>query len=590
MDIALTDSRLASLGANVIANAYAKYHEKRRSIDWRAKTRFEKRQWAESHADSVKKLELYRVSIDEAIDEIDKLLDGRIHETQLWMGIKAVFSNHIAERHDWEVAETFFNSVTRRIFTTVGVDPHIEFVDTDFATPPTTAGSVVYSEYTNNSGTLTGLINSILDDYPFDTEYEDRERDVCLIAARLHDSLSNLGIPAEVPKATMLKPVFYRGRAAYLVGRVAASGTDLPFVICLDNPQGTIVVDAVILDENQASILFSFAYSYFRVLTDRPHDVVQFLQSIMPRKRSAELYISLGYNKHGKTELYRNLLHHLAHSDDHFELAAGVPGMVMIVFTLPSYDLVFKVIRDRFAKPKDVTRRDVMDKYRLVFRHDRAGRLIDAQEFEHLKFRRTRFSEELLGELGSEAANSVEITPDYVIVRHAYIERRLVPLNVYVRNVDEQAGRAAIRDYGQAIKDLMATNIFPGDLLLKNFGVTRHGRVVFYDYDELCLLTDCKFRRIPPATAIEDQLSAETWFSVGDHDVFPEQFPEFLGLTGPLREEFISHHGDLFDIAIWRKAQESHRVENLIRIFPYPQSIRLQPSRGTTSEHESSTR
>jgi isocitrate dehydrogenase kinase/phosphatase len=342
----------------------------------------------------------------------------------------------------------------------------------------------------------------------------------------------------------------------------------------------------VILDENLASILFSFAYSYFRVLTDRPYDVVQFLRGMMPRKRSAELYISLGYNKHGKTELYRDLLHHLAHTEDRFEVAEGVPGMVMIVFTMPSYDLVFKVIRDRFAKPKDVTRRDVMAKYSLVFRHDRAGRLIDAQEFEHLKFRRERFSEALVADLAREASKSVEVTQEHVIIRHAYIERRLVPLNLYLNKVDEQAGAAAIRDYGQAIKDLMATNIFPGDLLLKNFGVTRHGRVVFYDYDELCLLTDCKFRRIPPAEAVEDQMAAETWFSVGDHDVFPEQFPEFLGVTGRLREEFVADHSDLFDVKLWKEAQKSHRDGKLIRIFPYPPSVRFDQNHDKLQQTE----
>ena len=574
MATTFTDSRLASLGASMIASAYARYQKKRRRIDERAKTRFEQGEWAATQADSVEKLELYRIVIGEVVDEIRALMKERIHESQLWMGIKAVFSSQIAERHDWELAETFFNSVTRRIFTTVGVDPQIEFVDTDFETPPTKAGGVEYSIYENNRS-LPELIETILDDYPFAAEYEDRQRDVSLITARVEESLSGLELPTHVERAVMLKPVFYRGRAAYLVGRILVGGQELPFVIGLDNPRGTIVVDAVILDENLASILFSFAYSYFRVLTDRPHDVVEFLKGIMPLKRPAELYISLGYNKHGKTELYRDLLHHLANSSDRFEIAEGVPGMVMIVFTMPGYDLVFKVIRDRFAKPKDVTRRQVMEKYRLVFRHDRAGRLIDAQEFEHLKFRRERFSASLLADLTREAAKSVEVTEEHVIIRHAYIERRLVPLNLYVNNVDEESGRAAIRDYGQAIKDLMATNIFPGDLLLKNFGVTRHGRVVFYDYDELCLLTDCKFRRIPPAQAVEDEMAAETWFSVGDHDVFPEQFPELLGLSGALREEFLALHRDLFDVELWRKMQKCHRDGNLIRIFPYPQGVRL---------------
>ncbi len=575
MPTTLTDSRLASLGAALIAKSYARYQQKRREIDQRAKMRFEKRQWRGSHADAVEKLELYRIVIGDVVTQLHELTRNRIHDAPLWTGIKAVFSSQIAERHDWELAETFFNSVTRRIFTTVGVDPHIEFVDTDFKTPPTEASSAEYSIY-QGIASLRELVEVILGDYPFDIEYENRQRDIGLIVTRLEQRLAELELPAQVDRALMLKAVFYRGRAAYLVGQIFVGQKMLPLIIGLDNPHGGIVVDAVILDENLASILFSFAYSYFRVLTDRPHDVVTFLRGIMPLKKPAELYISLGYNKHGKTELYRDLLYHLAHSGDRFEIAEGVPGMVMIVFTMPGYDLVFKVIRDRFAKPKDVTRREVMEKYRLVFRHDRAGRLIDAQEFEHLKFRRERFSEELLDDLSREAAKTVEITDEDVIIRHAYIERRLVPLNLYISRVDQEAARAAIRDYGQAIKDLMATNIFPGDLLLKNFGVTRHGRVVFYDYDELCLLTDCKFRRIPPADSVEDQMFAETWFSVGDDDVFPELFPKFLGLSGYLREEFVAHHSDLFDVSLWRNVQKSHRDGNLIRIYPYPQGARLR--------------
>jgi isocitrate dehydrogenase kinase/phosphatase len=575
MATSLTDSRLASLGAKVIASNYATYQEKRRAIDQRAKTRFEKREWAGSQADSVEKIELYRIVIGEVVEVIRELAEDRIHDSQLWKGIKAVFSSQIAERHDWELAETFFNSVTRRIFVTVGVDPQIEFVDTDFKTPPTKAGGIEYSVYQDH-GSLQELVQAVLDDYPFAIDYEDLPRDIRLITARIEEYLAELGLAGHVEQSRMLKPVFYRGQAAYLVGQLSVGANTLPLIIGLDNPRGTIVVDSVILDEDLASILFSFAYSYFRVVADRPHDVVEFLRSVMPLKRPAELYISLGYNKHGKTELYRDLLYHLANSEDRFELADGVPGMVMIVFTMPGYDLVFKVIRDRFAKPKDVTRREVMDKYRLVFRHDRAGRLIDAQEFEHLKFGRDRFSEALLEDLAREAVQTVDITDDDVIIRHAYIERRLVPLNIYVEQAEQQAAMAAVRDYGQAIKDLMATNIFPGDLLLKNFGVTRHGRVIFYDYDELCLLTECKFRRIPPALGVEDEMAAETWFSVGDHDVFPEQFPEFLGLTGPLREAFVALHSDLFDVQLWRQYQQSHRDGSMVRIYPYPQSVRLR--------------
>ena len=85
-----------------------------------------------------------------------------------------------------------------------------------------------------------------------------------------------------------------------------------------------------------------------------------------------------------------------------------------------------------------------------------------------------------------------------------------------------------VRDYGNAIRDLAIANIFPGDMLWSNFGVTRHGRVVFYDYDEIEYLTDCMFRAVPAAPNPETELSGEAWYSVGQFDVFPEEFEPFL--------------------------------------------------------------
>jgi isocitrate dehydrogenase kinase/phosphatase len=331
-----------------------------------------------------------------------------------------------------------------------------------------------------------------------------------------------------------------------------------------------------LLDEDEVSILFSFARSYFHVAIDRPYDLVRFLKTIMPRKRTAELYISIGYNKHGKTELYRDLLHHLAASDDSFEIARGQPGMVMVVYTMPAFDLVFKTIRDYFEYPKRTTRRSVMEKYHLVFKHDRAGRLVDAQEFEHLQFERARFDEALLAELQEEAGKSVDFCEDQIIIKHAYVERRIIPLDIYVREADEAAARAAVVEYGNAIKDLAVSNIFPGDMLLKNFGVTRHGRVVFYDYDELCLLTSCNFRTVPPAPSYEDELAPEPWYSVDENDVFPEQFPHFVGIHGKLRDVFLEHHADLFDVTYWRGVQERLQAGEIIGILPYAEERHLR--------------
>jgi isocitrate dehydrogenase kinase/phosphatase len=337
-----------------------------------------------------------------------------------------------------------------------------------------------------------------------------------------------------------------------------------------------LALDAVLLDENDASIVFSFAHSYFHVDVERPYDLVRFLKSLMPRKRIAELYIGIGYNKHGKTELYRDILRHLSTSRDLFEIAPGQRGMVMTVFTMPGYDLVFKIIKDRFAQPKRTTRQTVLDKYRLVFKHDRAGRLVDAQEFEHLEFACERFNPALLQELRDTAPGTVEVRGDKVIVHHCYVERRIIPLDIYLSEASPEAAVAAVVDYGQAVKDLAYTGIFPGDMLLKNFGVTRHGRVIFYDYDELCLLTTCNFRRLPPAPSMDDEMSAEPWYGIGDDDVFPEQFGNFVGFYGPLREGFLSRHADLLDIAFWRAVQGRVAAGEVMTILPYAPEKRLR--------------
>ena len=319
--------------------------------------------------------------------------------------------------------------------------------------------------------------------------------------------------------------------------------------------------------------------------TPRPYERVRFLEALMPRKPLAELYTTIGYHKHGKTEFYRDFLRHLEASEDQFEKAEGDRGMVMVVFTLPSNDLVFKLIKDRFDHPKNSSRSEVMRKYRLFFEHDRAGRLVEACEFEHLRIPRDRFRAELLEELQGCAADSVSIEDEYVLIKHLYVQRRVRPLNLYLAETDEPAARAAVIDYGQAIKDLAATNIFPGDLLPKNFGVTRHGSVVFYDYDELCWVTDCDFRELPAPTSYEEEIAAEPWFSVHENDIFPEEFPRFLGFRPDLLETLVDYHADLFQPVAWRRAQTALRAGNITEIFSYGADKRLlgSPEHNTVS-------
>ena len=570
----LTDSRLANIGARTIHQAYATYQTQFEAITHLAEGRFEDQDWPGLHDDAAERLGVYRRIVDLVEASLRDLLADRLQNKLIWASMKAVYSGLIADENNWELAETFFNSATRRVFTTVGVDPQIEFVATDFETPPTQARTSIYRTYRRPPYTA-GLVEEIIGDYEFTGPFADLSRDAQLVADQIKRELLRLGALRTVERAEMVKAGFYRGMSAYLVGRLFSGSHMIPLVLALIHTPKGIIVDSVLLDEDAVSVLFSFARSYFHVEVDRPFDLVQFLHTIMPRKRTAELYISLGYNKHGKTELYRDLLHHLAYSDDQFEAARGQRGMVMMVFDMPSYDMVFKLIKDNFNYPKDATRKEVMAKYDLVHRHDRAGRLVDAQAFEYLQFEQHRFSKELLAELMIVASETVSLSGNYVIIKHAYVERRVIPLDVYVREAADSAARAAVRDYGNAIKDLANSNIFPGDMLLKNFGVTRHGRVVFYDYDELCFLLDCNFRRLPPATSYEDELAAEPWFHVNEDDIFPQEFVHFLGLSDDLRQSFCRYHADLLDVSFWRQTQERLVTGRQVHIFPYTRNQRI---------------
>ena len=570
----LTDSRLANLGAQAIYEAFDTYLEQFTTITRRARTHFESRDWHAMQADAAARLDLYTEVIARIVLEIRGLLGARGKDKLVWASVKAVYSGLIASRDEWELAETFFNSVTRRIFTTVGVDPQIEFVDSDFDAPPTKPTRPMFRSYLASSS-LVALIEKILADVAFTVAYEDRGRDARLAAQVIGEYLHALGRRVVVDRAELLSSIFYRGKGAYLIGRMWCGGSPVPLVLALQHHKSGIVLDAALFTEDEVSILFSFTRSYFHVEVARPYDLVHFLQEIMPRKPLGELYIAIGYNKHGKTELYRHLLHHLNRADDQFIIAPGAPGMVMLVFTLPSYDSVFKVIKDQFDEPKTTTRAEVMAKYYLVFKHDRAGRLIDAQEFEHLEFDRALFSEPLLKEIQRVAGSTVRVEAGRVVIQHLYIERRLRPLNIYVHEASDEAVQAAVIDYGLAIKNLAAANIFPGDILLKNFGVTRHGRVVSYDYDELCLVTDCNFVAVPPPHDPIEEFSAEPWFSVHENDCFPAELKPWLGLEEPWRSTFLEHHSDLYEVGFWRDLQAQIRAGEVIDILPYPQSKRL---------------
>lgn len=568
---------IAAEAAEITFEAFCAYDYHFRSITRRARSRFKYRAWHEAQQDEQERLIIYQQVIDSAVGGLRAVFGTDLGPRELGIEMRRAYNELIAERHDPQVAETFYNSVVRRVFTVVGADSEIQFVTSDHpkceVATPNIFRTYEVSEITPH------LIAEMVRNMNLHTPFRDLELDSHLAAQAICHDLGEQGCD-RVKAIEVINSIFFRNKGAYLVSRMRMqSGEIIPLILAMINDDEGVHIDAVLTRQDEASNVFSFTQSYFQVETKFPGELVAFLSSIMPFKTSGELYNSIGHDRHGKTELYRDLMQQLESPDARFEFAEGKRGMVMIVFTLPSYPIVFKLIRDRFAPPKKTSREEVMQKYHLVFTHDRVGRLADVAEFEHLQFRRECFAPDLLDELLREAGKSVTIQGDRIVFKHLYTERRVRPLDVYLNEVGEAAAREAIIDCGRAIKDLAATNIFPGDLLLKNFGVTRHGRVIFYDYDELCLLSECNFRPIPPSRSMDDEMMADPWYSVDDRDVFPEEFLTFMIPAGPLRKTFVEEHGDLFDYRFWTDMQQRHAAGEILDVFPYRKYRRLHLNR-----------
>jgi isocitrate dehydrogenase kinase/phosphatase len=560
--------------ARSILDVFDAHQAQFRLVTRRAEARFLQRDWRGGQLDAAERLTLYRQFIQWCVQELRRQLGEQVEDLDLWRALKEGYARDARTRLDAELALTFFNSVVRQIVRAVGPEAGIYFADADFQVLPPIGASLGVRSYQWDRS-LESLFGDLLGDLHFAAQYSERERDAHLLAAALSLELAKHSETARLKTVEVIPELFYRNKGAYVVGRVVTTQSVFPLVIPMIHTERGIRADALLAWPDEVSIVFSFTRSYFHVEVECPRAMVDFLRSLMPRKPLDELYTSLGYHKHGKTELVRALLRRLEGSNVRFEAAEGDKGLVMAVFAMPSLNVVFKIIKDRFGAPKHTTREQVMEKYHLVFVRDRVGRLADAQEFEGLEFERGRFAPGVLEELLVECGRTVRVEGERVIMRHLYTERRVTPLNLYLRQADEAHGIDAVLDYGQAIKDLAAANIFTGDMLLKNFGVTRNGRVIFYDYDELCLLTECHFRAIPAARHDEDEYSAEPWFSVSERDVFPEEFRSFLTLPGKLGEVFSQAHSDLLTVEYWLRMQRMAELGEVIDIFPYKASRRL---------------
>lgn len=571
--------RSAERCAEIIFEGFVTYRERFGQLTRQTRVCFETRDWAQMRSVCAARLDLYRRELSGVFDHIQSCITGNMQDKWFWSAAKRVYRHRIEGRHDTELAETFFNSVTRHMLATVGVDPRVEFVKLPLSARDEGVSEQSYRSYFQSDLSI-GLFERLVRDVQLGAEFENLQRDIRLMAARVEQQLHILGLLRNFERVDMLRQPLFRDNGAYLVGRLICGARRVPLILSLLHPARGLVIDGILLDQDPTSILFSYTRACFHVEMERPADWVGFLRSIMPGKRVSELYTVLGFDRHGKTELYRELLSHTDLCNAPFELSEGERGMVMIVFNNPTDDLVFKIIRDSFAYPKKTTRRRVMQKYEYVFRHDRAGRLLDVQAFELLKFPRACFSAQLIAELRRHAAGTVAMDDGNVVLKHAYIERRVTPLNLYLKRADTVAAHRAVIDYGNAVRDLAKSDIFPGDMLLKNFGVTRLGRIVFYDYDELCPLHACRFDSLeaPSATSTCNGPHAAA-SETPENIIYPEAFRVTMGLSADLKSLFMKYHADLLETEFWDAMQRRVAAEKWIRIPPYADNQRLRPAR-----------
>lgn len=596
----LLSSQIAYDVARTMLDGFDKHYRLFREVSHQAKLKFEAGDWLGLQQIQRDRIAFYNQRVHETTVTLQDEYDAENIEDGIWQQIKLHYIGLLTNHHQPELAETFFNSVCTRIL-------HRSYFNNDFIfVRPAISTEYIENEespmrptfrayYPGSRDGMADCFERIVHNFQLERPFEDLRRDIGYVVLAVTETLGDFRIAPNF-QIHVLSSLFFRNKSAFIIGRILNGDQTYPLAIPIVHaPSGRLALDTVLMRTEQLLILFSFTHSYFMVDMEIPSAYVTFLRDIMPRKPRAEIYTSLGLQKQGKNLFYRDFLHHLQHSSDRFIIAPGIRGLVMLVFTLPSYPYVFKVIKDFYPAPKETTRELVQSKYQLVKRHDRVGRMADTLEYSNVAFPLSRFDDALVRELEQHAPSMIEYQrardgTDEIVVRHVYIERRMTPLNIYLQEGSDEQVEHGIVEYGNAIKELMAANIFPGDMLYKNFGVTRHGRVVFYDYDEIEYLTDCNIRRVPTPRNEEEEMSGEVWYSVGRHDIFPETFRTFLLGDARVRAAFLRHHADFFDPALWQAHKDRLLAGHVHDFYAYHANERFVNRYGNTAAGRSPAR
>jgi isocitrate dehydrogenase kinase/phosphatase len=568
--------------AQVILDGFDKHYHLFRKFSDEARNCFEQADWARSGAAGKERILGYQARVIETVNKLNSRFPEAAEDTHWWPEIKAAFIVMLMNHLQSECAETYYNSVACRVLHRNYFNNKNIFWRPALSTEHLNGSSPTYRSYYPPINGLRHCLLQLFTGLELDSQFQNLRRDIRRLELTIIKHRPKTWKPQPNHQIQMLSSLFYRNKAAYIVCRIInGEGVQALIIPLMQDDDQQVFVDTALLRAKDVAIVFSFSRAYFMVDMEVPSAYVNFLLSIMPRKSPVDLYAMLGLQKQAKTLLYREMQYHLSHSQDNFQIAPGVRGMVMLVFALPSFPFVFKLIRDHFDPPKTSSPEDVRGKYQLVKYHDRVGRLADTLEYSNVAIPLDRIEPALMKELRATSESSIEVVDKNLVISHIYIERRMEPLDRYLSHASPSLRRQAIRDFGQSIRDLAGANIFPGDMLKKNFGMTRTKRVVFYDYDEITYITECNFRHIPPARSYEDEISDTPWYSIGHHDVFPGSFGPFFFANKVDLDLFKEDHADLLDPDWWNGIKNDILAGNQNDLFPYPVKRRFSVRFGT---------
>ena len=541
------------------------------AIPAKAKAAFEAGAFQQSLQNSRDRLTLYGERMHALAHTLAEEYSGNTVAPELWDRLEQHYTASVAGRYEADLALAFLHSVRRAVFMDnwTPVDYAV-----DIKTQSSSDSDVMLSRAVDEID--AGLIQEMLAIPSFGIPFRDVVGDSERAADKVDRTLRKRGLADSITAVDVIRGGFFRNRGVYVVGRIRLhGGSVVPLILALLHDEAGIYIDAVLADEPEAHNLFSTTRANFIVTNDHYHELAEFLYGIMPKRPLGLHYSSLGFNHFGKVAVMDELTAELTEDDAVLDTAVGFPGTVAIGFQAPGSVYNLKVIRDH---PTDNYKwgdfagvESVLEKYRQVHDINRTGSMLDNAIYYNVTLPKSHFAMELLSEMLEDASNAVSLRGTTVFFQHLIVQRKMIPMPVFLEQAPREDCERAVISLGQCIKNNMAANIFNRDLDGRNYGVGSHIRVYLFDYDALETFTDVKIRSNQGRFDGEEDIPG--WFFEDGVVFLPEEIESGLRIVDrDLRRLFRSVHGDLLKVEYWQRIQDELRCGNVPQIQVYPES------------------